>query len=231
MKILLVEDDETLGPLIEYKLKKAYHTADWVTDAETAMSYISMGQYDVYVFDWMLPGISGIELCERLRRQRDYTPILMLTARDAVEDRVKGLKHGADDYLIKPFATEELIARIEALGRRKQAKWLDDTLIVGDLVLNKHTLTVTREGVPLDLTRKEFQLLAYLMEHQGQILSREQILDHVWGYAEVTPNTVDVTIKLLRKKVDAPYQEKYIHSHRGLGYSIRAEDKRHVQHV
>jgi DNA-binding response OmpR family regulator len=224
MNILLVEDDQKLGPLIEYKLRKAFHTADWVTNAETAESYISVGHYDVYVFDWMLPDRTGVELCELLRKQNDNTPILMLTAKDAVADRVQGLKHGADDYLIKPFAFEELTARIDALGRRKDTNWNDDTLKIGELVLKLNSHKVTRGREAIHLTRREFQLLVYLMKHPGQILSREQILNGVWGTAEVTPNTVDATIKLLRKKIDAPYSDKYVHSYRGIGYSISTKE-------
>jgi DNA-binding response OmpR family regulator len=220
MNILLVEDDLKLGPLIEYKLKKEFHTTDWVTDAQTAESYFSLGHYDVYIFDWMLPDGTGIELCQILRKKNDNTPILILTAKDAVTDRVNGLKHGADDYLIKPFAFEELTARIEALGRRKDTSWNDGMLQFGELNLRLNTHKVIRGGVPIHLSRREFQLLGYLMKHPKQILSREQIMNAVWGLAEVTPNTVDATIKQLRKKVDAPYSDKYLHSYRGIGYSI-----------
>jgi DNA-binding response OmpR family regulator len=225
MNILLVEDDLKLGPLIEYKLKKEFHTTDWVTDAKTAESYFSLGHYDVYIFDWMLPDGTGIELCQLLRKQNDNTPILMLTAKDAVADRVNGLKHGADDYLIKPFAFEELTARIEALGRRKDTSWNDDMLQFGELNLRLNTHKVIRGDVPIHLSRREFQLLGYLMKHPKQILSREQIMNAVWGLAEVTPNTVDATIKQLRKKVDAPYSDKYLHSYRGIGYSIGTREQ------
>jgi DNA-binding response OmpR family regulator len=228
MNILLVEDDAKLGPLIEYKLRKAFHTTDWVMDAETAESYISLGHYDIYVFDWMLPDRTGVELCELLRKQNDNTPILMITAKDAVADRVNGLKQGADDYLIKPFAFEELTARIEALGRRKDTNWSDNLMAIGDLTLELNSHKVTRRGEPILLTRREFQLLEYLMRHHGQILSREQIMNAVWGTAEVTPNTVDATIKLLRKKVDAPYSEKLVNSYRGFGYSIGTKENRNV---
>jgi DNA-binding response OmpR family regulator len=228
MNILLVEDDAKLGPLIEYKLRKAFHTTDWVTDVETAESYISLGHYDLYVLDWMLPDRTGVEFCELLRKQNDNTPILMLTARDAVADRVNGLKHGADDYLIKPFAFEELTARIEALGRRKDTNFSDNSLAIGELTLELNAHKVTRRGEPILLTRREFQLLEYLMRHPGQILSREQIMNAVWGTAEVTPNTVDATIKLLRKKVDAPYSEKLVSSFRGIGYSIGTKEIRNV---
>jgi DNA-binding response OmpR family regulator len=228
MNILLVEDDAKLGPLIEYKLRKAFHTTDWVTDAETAESYISLGHYDIYVLDWMLPDRTGVELCEHLRRQNDNTPILMITAKDAVADRVNGLKQGADDYLIKPFAFEELTARIEALGRRKDTNWSDNLMVIGDLTLELNSHKVTRQGQPILLTRREFQLLEYLMRHHGQVLSRDQIMNAVWGTAEVTPNTVDATIKLLRKKVDAPYSAKLVNSYRGIGYSIGTKGTQHV---
>jgi DNA-binding response OmpR family regulator len=228
MNILLVEDDAKLGPLIEYKLRKAFHTTDWVTDAETAESYIALGHYDIYVLDWMLPDRTGVELCEHLRRQNDNTPILMITAKDAVADRVNGLKQGADDYLIKPFAFEELTARIEALGRRKDTNWSDNLMVIGDLTLELNSHKVTRQGKPILLTRREFQLLEYLMRHHGQVLSRDQIMNAVWGTAEVTPNTVDATIKLLRKKVDAPYSDKLVNSYRGIGYSIGTKGSHNV---
>lgn len=183
------------------------------------------GTYDLYILDWMIPYKSGVELCLALRERGDRTAVLMLTAKDAVPDRVAGLRAGADDYLVKPFAFEELDARIHALGRRP-AEWTGDECRLGEtLLLNRVTHEVVRSGSPVSLTRREFQLLAFLMLHTGQIISREQLMDQVWGVdAEVTPNTVDATVKLLRKKIDDPFQDKIIHSVRGLGYRLSLEE-------
>ncbi|TVY09697.1 response regulator transcription factor [Paenibacillus cremeus] len=223
MRILLMEDDEKLGMLIQYKLSQEFHNVEWVRDSETAEQYIQVGSYDAYILDWMVPGKSGVELCADLRAKGDRTPILMLTARDAVPDRVKGLRSGADDYLVKPFAFEELSARVHAMSRRGAAEWSDDVLRLGDdvLVLNRDTHDVVRSGSVLSLTRREFQLLALLLQYSGQVISRERIMDQIWGMdAEVTPNSVDATIKLLRKKVDDPFPDKLIHSVRGFGYRL-----------
>lgn len=221
MNILLVEDDAKLGMLLQYKLKKQFHSVDWVKDGATAAAYIEAGAYDLFVLDWMVPGRTGVELCRDIRERRCGAPILMLTARDAVQDRVEGLFSGADDYLVKPFAFEELFARIHALGRRKETRWNADTAMVDDLTVWMQTCEVERQGIPLSLTRREFQLLALLVSHAGQVLSREQLIDRVWGVdADVTPNAVDAAIKLLRKKVDGPFERKLIQSVRGLGYRI-----------
>lgn len=173
----------------------------------------------------MVPYKSGVELCQALRERGDRTPVLMLTAKDAVADRVLGLRSGADDYLVKPFAFEELDARIHALGRRPP-EWNGEVRSLGEaLTLNQTTHEVRRHGALVHLTRREFQLLAFLMLHIGQIISREQLMDKVWGVdAEVTPNTVDATVKLLRKKIDDPYPDKLIHSVRGLGYRLAREE-------
>lgn len=222
MHILIAEDDPKLGPLVQYKLKREAHSADLAADMESAASYIEMGSYDLYILDWMLPGGSGIDLCRTIRAQQDYTPILMLTARDAVKDRVTGLKSGADDYLIKPFAFDELLARVTALGRRRDVAWQDEVLAAGDLKLNTDTYEVYHCDQFIQLTRREFQLLEYMMRNAGQILSRERIVDQVWGMdAEVTPNAVDAMIRLLRKKVDKPFGEKRIQSIRGIGYTLK----------
>lgn len=221
MRILYVEDDEKLGPLVRYKLVSQCYTVDWVTDGYTALTYMESSDYDLYVLDWMLPGITGIELCREARKRKSQAPILLLTARDAVSDKVEGLMSGADDYLVKPFAFEELLARIYALGRRKETELTEDVHRAGDLTVNFRTLEVKRGDVTLSLTRREFQLLGYLIVNPGQVLSREQILDQVWGlHTDVTPNAVDAAVKLLRKKVDEPFEVKLIRSLRGLGYKL-----------
>lgn len=221
MYILLVEDDEKLGLLINHKLKQEFHTVDWAQNGKEAEELIFTRNYDLLILDWMIPQKSGLDLCYELRLKKIKTPVLMLTARETVTDRVKGLNSGADDYLVKPFSFDELFARIQALSRRKDRSWQDKKYTLGDLDINEETHEVIRNGLPLTLTRREFQLLVFLVQNAGQTLSRERILDRVWGYdVEVTPNTVDATIKLLRKKVDGPFAKKMIHSIRGLGYKI-----------
>jgi DNA-binding response OmpR family regulator len=222
MRILLVEDDSKLGQLLQYKLKKQYHQVVWVIDGWDAIEKMEQNQFDLYILDWMVTCVSGLDLCRMIRSKNDKTPILMLTARDAVSDRVEGLMAGADDYLVKPFDFDELFARIHALGRRKESEWHDEIRTIGDVALNMRTLEVTRNGIKVVLTKKEFQLLSYLMSNAGYVLSREQILNQVWGIdAEVTLNAVDAFVKLLRKKVgDSPFPKKLIHSVRGLGYRM-----------
>ncbi|SFS53804.1 response regulator transcription factor [Paenibacillus sp. BC26] len=220
MRILLAEDDETLGELTEHQLKRQYHVVDWMNDGLQAKEAIASGRYDVYVLDWMLPEMTGLELVREIRRKEDHTPILLLTARDAVQDRVEGLRAGADDYMIKPFAFEELEARLFALFRRQDRGYQSsDTFTLGDITVHLKRYEVTRRETVIVLTRREFQLLVCLMRHAGQVLSREQLLDQVWGLAsEVTLNVVDATIRLLRKKMDGPYETKYIQSVYGAGY-------------
>ncbi|SFI31177.1 DNA-binding response regulator, OmpR family, contains REC and winged-helix (wHTH) domain [Paenibacillus sp. UNC496MF] len=220
MRILLAEDDETLGELTEHQLKRQYHVVDWMKDGHQAKEAISSGRYDVYILDWMLPEMTGLELVREIRRKEDHTPILLLTARDAVKDRVEGLRAGADDYMIKPFAFEELEARLIALFRRQDRSYhASDILTLGEISANLDRFEVTRKGTAILLTRREFQLLVCLMRHSGHVLSREQLLDHVWGLAsDVTLNVVDATIRLLRKKVDGPYEIKCIQSVYGAGY-------------
>lgn len=221
MYILLVEDDEKLGFLINHKLKQEFHTVDWAKNGKEAEELIYARNYDLLILDWMIPQKSGLDLCYELRSRKIKTPALMLTARETVSDRVKGLNAGADDYLVKPFSFDELLARIQALSRRQDRSWQDKKYTLGDLDINEETHEVARNGLPLSLTRREFQLLVFLVQNAGQILSRERILDRVWGYdVEVTPNVIDATIKLLRKKVDGPFAKKMIHSIRGLGYRL-----------
>lgn len=221
MHILLAEDDPKLGRLIRYKLEKAAHNVDWAQDGQEAEDFLENAAYELLILDWMMPKKSGIELCRMLRERKDYTPILMLTAKDSVEDRVQGLDAGADDYLIKPFAFEELLARIRALGRRPVQHWQEEQLTVGDLSLNLRTLEVQQNGKPVQLTKREFQLLAYFMQHAGQILTRKRIMDAVWGLdADVTPNTVDAYVSMLRKKIDNPAHPQRIQSVRGMGYRL-----------
>ncbi|WP_135554852.1 response regulator transcription factor [Paenibacillus cymbidii] len=227
MRILLVEDDAKLGFMIQYKLDSSGHRTDWAQRAEEAEAYLDANSYDLYILDWMLPGTSGFELCKIWRDRQDTTAILMLTARDALEDRVNGLLQGADDYLVKPFAFEELFARIVALGRRKQSSGYTEMYSLNGLNLNPLTQEAARDGVPIQLTKRELQLLSYLMRHPGEVLSRERLLNYVWGSgAEVTLNAVDATVKLLRRKIDEPFAFKMLQSVHGRGYrlAVKGED-------
>ncbi|MGD8191436.1 response regulator transcription factor [Brevibacillus ginsengisoli] len=227
MHILLVEDDPKLGPLLQYKLSQEMHTVDWVTDPELVDDYLRQAKYDLYILDWMMPRKSGIALCEEIRAKNDHTPILMLTARDAVDDRITGLNSGADDYLIKPFAFGELFARVNALARRSPITVFQEPKYeYAGIALNPHTHEVSRDGEILLLTKKEFQLLEFFLRHAEKVLTREQILNSVWGLdASITPNAVDAAIKLLRKKVDDGFQQKLIHNVRGIGYRLLNQEE------
>ena len=199
------------------------HVIDIAYDGEDGLYQAEAGGFDVIVLDILLPGLDGLEVCRRLRAQRVETPILMLTARDAIVHRVEGLDTGADDYLTKPFAIAELLARVRALGRRR-APSRSEVLRVADLTLDPTRHRVERGGTEIELTRKEFALLEYLMRHPNQVLTREQIMDHVWGYdfASLT-NVVDLYIHYLRNKVEKGRGKKLIRTVRGVGYSIRGE--------
>jgi DNA-binding response OmpR family regulator len=211
MRILLIEDDRKLGFMIHYKLTQQLHNVDWVKNAEEAEAYINTDSYDIYIVDWMMPGKSGLQLCTDLRKKNDKTAILMLSARDEMSDRIKGLMQGVDDYM----------ARIFALDRRKQANGYEGEYVFGSLKLNPMTHEVSREGINIHLTKKEFQLLTYFMRHAGIVLSREQILSNVWGNgATVTLNAVDTAVKLLRKKMDYPTWKEMIVNVHGLGYRL-----------
>ncbi|WP_449602110.1 response regulator transcription factor [Paenibacillus sp. Marseille-Q9583] len=221
MHILLVEDDAKLGYMIQHKLKLAGHLTQWARNSEEAELLFSTAEFDLYILDWMLPGKTGLELCRQQRSLNDNTAILMLTARGEIEDRVSGLLTGADDYMIKPFAFEELLARITSLDRRKQTRGYTTKYEVNGLRLNPDTQEAERDGVPLTLTKREFQLLEFLVRHPNAVLSRERILNYVWGNeADVTLNAVDAVIKLLRKKVDEPFSVRLIRSVHGRGYRL-----------
>ncbi|OKP85054.1 MULTISPECIES: response regulator transcription factor [Paenibacillus] len=221
MRILLVEDDTKLGYMIQYKLQLAGHLAEWARNSDEAELFFSSAEFDLYILDWMLPGKTGLELCRQQRRLNDNTAILMLTARGEIEDRVSGLLTGADDYMIKPFAFEELLARITSLDRRKQTQGYVNQYTVSGLRLNPATQEAERAGVTFTLTNREFQLLEFFARHPNEVLSRERILNYVWGNnADVTLNAVDAVIKLLRKKVDDPFPVKLIRSVHGRGYRL-----------
>lgn len=221
MYLLLVEDDTRIARVVERSLAEAGHRVDVVHDGTEGLTRAEAGSYDVLVLDVMLPGMDGLAVARQLRRDRLRTPILMLTARDAVSDRVNGLDAGADDYLTKPFALEELLARIRALGRRG-ADGDVDLLRVADLTLDDSRHEVRRGDTTIELTAKEFDLLAYLMRNSGKVLSKSQIVDHVWGYdAEATSNVVEIYIHYLRDKVDRGFPRPLIRTIRGVGYTIK----------
>ncbi|HZU13274.1 MAG TPA: response regulator transcription factor [Chloroflexota bacterium] len=223
MHILVVEDERRLANLVRRALEEEGHVVDVCLDGAEALEMAQGTDYDLLVLDIMLPRVSGIEICRTLRAEGKDTRILMLTARDAVEDRVEGLESGADDYLVKPFSFAELIARVKALSRRSVQPQADEELISGDLVLDLSRHEVRRGDTPIELTAKEFQLLEYLMRNAGRVLTRTQILDHVWGYNfDSFSNVVDIYVHYLRNKIDRDFREPLIKTVRGVGYKLEA---------
>lgn len=221
MRILLVEDENDLRQIIKKRLIKEKYTVDDCQDGLEAEDYIDMTEYDGIILDGMLPGKDGLNILKEMRRKGNHTPVLMLTARDSIEDRVRGLDYGADDYLVKPFSFEELLARLRAVMRRKPV-FVSEVLIVDDLEMNLQTKDVTRKGERIELSSKEYMLLEYLMQNKNIVLSREQIQERVWGYDfEGVSNVVDVYIRYLRKKIDHENEKKLIQTVRGVGYVIR----------
>lgn len=221
MEVLLVEDDGRVARLVERTLVEAGHHVDVAYDGSSGLHQGTTGAYDLIVLDILLPGMDGLDVCRKLRRRSIRTPILMLTARDAVPDRVRGLDAGADDYLVKPFALEELHARVRALERRA-SDGVGEALRVGDLTLDLDRHEARRGDRAIELTAKEFQLLTYLMRAPGRVLTKERIADHVWGYdAETTSNVVEVYIHYLRDKIDKGFPRPLIRTVRGVGYTIK----------
>ena len=222
MHILIVEDEQRLAYLLRRVLLEERHTVDVAHDGNTGLDLAASGTYDVVILDLMLPGIDGIQVCRELRAYHVLTPVLMLTARGAVEDRVTGLNVGADDYLTKPFAMEELLARVNALLRRRTQKFEETPqLHVGDLSLDLVAHEAKRDGKPIELTAKEYALLEYLMRHAGQALTRTQIIDAVWRYdMEALSNVVDIYIHYLRDKIDQGFSRPLIKTVRGVGYKL-----------
>src|SRR5579884_1163249 len=221
MWILLVEDDPFLGPVVAQGLREENHTVTLVRDGLEALAALETARLDAVVLDVMLPGLNGIDLARRVRKSGNQVPILMLTARDAPGDIVKGLDAGADDYLVKPFALRVLLARLRALSRRASRPAIA-VLQVGDLTLDPGSHVVARAGREIDLTATEFRVLECLLRRAGRAVSRSMIIEAVWGFEEdVAANTVDVYIKSLRDKIDAGRPHKLIHTVRGYGYILR----------
>lgn len=221
MRILVIEDDPTVGQYVKRGLEEHRWAVDLVTDGEAGERRASSEAYDLIILDMRLPGKNGLEVLHSLRARGFERPVLVLTAQDAVDAKVTTLRAGADDYVTKPFAFEELLARVEALARRPRAI-ASQVLKVRDLELDRDTREVRRAGELIDVTPKEFTVLEYLMRHQGRVMSRTLITEYAWGYHfDPGTNIVDVVINHLRKKVDAKGDRKLIHTVRGVGYSIR----------
>lgn len=226
MKILLVEDEARLATAVRRVLDDEGYATDWAADGGDGLERAENGEYDVILLDVMLPTYDGYEIARRLRVEGSTVPILMLTARDGIQDRVRGLDSGADDYLVKPFALAELLARVRALGRRAKmgANGESSVLVVADLELDLRSRDARRGSRRIELTAREFALLETLMRHPGQVMSRSQILDSVWSYDAVTEsNVVDIYIHYLRNKIDKGFDKKLLRTVRGMGYAIRAD--------
>jgi len=220
MYILVVEDERRLAQIVRRVLEEEGHTVDLAHDGKEGLAMASDGSHDVILLDILLPEIDGIEVCRTLRRNRVDTPVLLLTALGDVDDRVRGLDAGADDYLAKPFAFQELLARIRALGRRKVQAREPTQLEVDGLMLDLRRRRAERDGRIIELSPKEFSLLEFLMRNQGRVVTRMQILDHIWGYDYATDsNLVDVYMAYLRRKVDSE-GPSLIRTVRGVGYAL-----------
>ena len=224
-KILLVEDEEKLARMVEMELRYEGYEVTKVFDGRAGLACAQSGEYDLVLLDIMLPQLSGMEVLRRLRREGNSIPVIMLTARDNVVDKVSGLDSGADDYVTKPFAIEELLARIRAALRKRTAARGEETVLTcGPLTMDVARHRVVVKGTEVELTKREFDLLRHLLENKGKVLSREALLDRVWGFDFVgETNSVDVYIRFLRSKIDEAFQIKLIHTVRGVGYVIKDE--------
>jgi DNA-binding response OmpR family regulator len=221
VRILVIEDNHHLNSSLASSLTHEGYSVDSAYDGQEGQDLAEMAPYDLILLDILLPGKDGLEVCRDLRRRRIHTPILLLTARDSIDDRVQGLDCGADDYLVKPFALRELLARLRALLRR-QHPYQPGQLTMGSLLIDPITHTVEREGQPIDLTPKEFALLEYLMYHANRVVTREMIEQHIWNYDfECESNVIDVYIRRLRRKIDAPFAVKLLTTVRGVGYRMQ----------
>ncbi len=223
MRLLVVEDDRSLAEALRRGLTQEGHVVDVVHDGAAGLYLAESGVHDAVILDVMLPELDGMTVARRLRQEGLHLPVLMLTARDALPDRLRGFEVGADDYLTKPFAFEELLARLRAITRRGATPLAEERLVVGDLVMDPRAREVTRGGKVLDLPPREYALLEYLMRHPGQALSRTMILERVWEYGfDSFANVVDAAILRLRKAVDEGYEQPLIQTVRGVGYKIKA---------
>jgi DNA-binding response OmpR family regulator len=224
MRILVVEDEPKIANAVKKGLEQEAFAVDVEYDSEGGLSMATSEEYDLVVLDRMMPGLlDGVDILKEMRRQQIHTPVLFLTAKDAVGDRVEGLNAGADDYLVKPFSFDELLARVRALLRRPQ-EHLGTVLKLDDLTLDTATFEVRRGGTIIDLTSKEYALLEYMMRNPNQTLTKNNIIRHVWDYeADILPNTVEVYIGYLRSKIDKPFKgQQLLHTSRGFGYKLAA---------
>jgi DNA-binding response OmpR family regulator len=222
MHVLVVEDEPRVAHLVKRALEHDHHLVEVAGDGAEGLALAESARFDTIVLDILLPELNGLEFCRRLRQAKVHTPVLMLTARDAVEQRVQGLDAGADDYLTKPFAVAELQARVRALGRRR-GETEEETLRAGHVTLDRARHEVRLDGAPVGLSKREFMLLEYLMRNKGRVLSRQQILDNVWGYDfDPGTNVVDIYIHYLRKKIDNRKGPRLLRTVRGIGYGIEA---------
>ncbi|EJQ50778.1 Uncharacterized protein BWINRASL_02961 [Bacillus mycoides] len=223
MRVLIVEDEQDLQNILVKRLNAEYYSVDACGNGKDALDYISMATYDLIVLDIMIPGIDGLQVLQRLRAGNNTTPVLLLTAKNAIDDRVTGLDLGADDYLVKPFAFDELLARIRVLMRRKTGN-TSNVFEIADLVVNCNMHTVTRGDQVITLSSKEFAILEYMIRNKEVVLTRDKIEQHVWNYDyEGGSNIIDVYVRYLRKKIDSQFETKLIHTVRGTGYVLRVE--------
>lgn len=227
MKILLAEDDLRLGELMRMLLENHNFPVDWVEDGETALYYANHAEYDLLLLDWMMPNKDGVEVCRELRRNGYQGGIIIFTARDGLNEIVTGLDAGADDYMIKPFESAELLARIRALGRRREGKIKEDIIRIDDFELDRTAKAVRRRGKNVQLSSREFQLLDLLAQNRGRVLPRDLILERIWGENSlVTSNNLDAHIKLLRKKLESAEDKALIQNVRGVGFRLGEQDVR-----
>ena len=227
MRILVIEDEKNLNDIIVKRLILEKYGVDTCFNGNDALEYIFSTEYDVIVSDIMMPGIDGFEILKRIREKGIKTPVLLLTALDGIEDRVKGLDYGADDYLVKPFAFDELMARIRVLLRRNSTNGnsnASNIFSIANLTVNCNSHDVFRNDVPIKLSTREFTILEYMIRNKERVLSREQIEQHIWNYDyEGGTNVIDVYIRYLRKKIDKDFEPKLIHTVRGIGYVLKVE--------
>lgn len=225
MKALFVEDDQKVGKFIKQGLEEAGFVVDFVTDGQEGLKRVLTSSYDVAIVDIMLPGLDGLSLIEEARRNQIRTPMLILSAKRTVDERVRGLQAGGDDYLVKPFAFPELLARLHALLRRSQDLAEPITLRVGSLSMDLISRKVVRDGKTIELQTREFDLLEYLMRNAGHVVSRKMVMEHVWGYNYYPEtNVIEVGMCRLRDKVDKGFQKSLIHTIRGVGYVMEDRD-------
>jgi DNA-binding response OmpR family regulator len=228
MRILVVEDNHRLNSSLQMNLTHEGYSVDTAHDGQEGQDLAELTPYDLIILDILLPKKDGLEVCRDLRRRRNHTPILLLTARDSVDDRVQGLDCGADDYLVKPFAMRELLARLRALLRRKHP-YVNGRLEMGNLVVDPVEHSVEREGRVIDLTPKEFALLEYFMYHPNQVVTRDMIEQHIWNYDfECNSNVIDVYVRRLRRKIDDPFETRLLATIRGIGYRLACPQQESV---